>query len=101
MNPVLDLSSRLTVLPAVYGSGDFALQVRRRLRQRPFDCLAVALPPSLGPAVEAGVAALPRISVAVQAEVALDASYSYVPIDPCQAVIAAVREAVGPGTSSC
>ena len=97
MNPVLDLSSRLTVLPAVYGSGDFALQIRRRLRQRPFDCLAVALPPSLGPAVEAGVAALPRISVAVQAEVALDASYSYVPIDPCQAVIAAVREAMDSG----
>jgi len=94
MNPVLDLSSRLSVLPAVYGSGDFALQVRRRLRQRPYDCLAVALPPSLGPAVEAGVADLPRISVAVQAGAAVVASYSYVPIDPCQAVIAAVREAM-------
>ena len=87
MNPVLDLSPRLTVLPTVYGSGDFALQVRRRLRQRPYDCLAVALPPSLGPAVEDGVAALPRISVAVQAEVSVEVSYSYVPVDPCQPLV--------------
>ena len=99
MNPVLDLSPRLTVLPTVYGSGDFALQVRRRLRQRPYDCLAVALPPSLGPAVEDGVAALPRISVAVQAEVSVEVSYSYVPIDPCQPLIAAVREAMDSGAA--
>lgn len=99
MNPVLDFSPRLTVLPAVYGSGDFALQVRRRLRQRPYDCLAVALPPSLGHVVEEGVAALPRISVAVQAEASVVASYSYVPIDPCQAVIAAVREAMASGAA--
>ena len=99
MNPVLDLSPRLTVLPTVYGSGDFALQVRRRLRQRPYDCLAVALPPSLGPVVEDGVAALPRISVAVQAEVSVEVSYSYVPIDPCQPLIAAVREAMDSGAA--
>ena len=100
MNAVLDFSPSVSVLPVVYGSGDFALQVRRRLRLQRCDCLAVALPPSLGPCIEEGVAALPQISVVVQAETAVDeteSSYSYVPIDPCQGVIAALREALHAG----
>lgn len=97
MNPVLDLSPRLTVLPAVYGSADFALEVSRRLRGQPCDCLAVALPPSFASAVERGVELLPRISVAVQPEPALEGSCSFVPIDPCQAMIAAIRHALEQG----
>ena len=94
MSAVLDLSPRLTVLPIVYGSGEFALRVRQRLRRSSYDCLALALPPSLGPLVEEGVGALPRISVVVQSEASVSESCPYVPIDPCQGIIAAVREAV-------
>ena len=94
VSAVLDLSPRLTVLPIVYGSGEFALRVRQRLRRSSYDCLALALPPSLGPLVEEGVGALPRISVVVQSEASVSGSCTYVPIDPCQGIIAAVREAV-------
>ena len=96
-NPVLDLSDRLTVLPILYGSGDFALEVRRRLLDYRPDCVALPLPPSFADAVERGVEALPHISVALQREVTLDAAYNFVPIDPCQGVIAAVRTAMDLG----
>ena len=107
MNGVLDFSSRATTLPIVYGSGDFALEVRRRLGDLDYDCLAVALPPSMGPAVEEGIESLPRISVALQTEPGIspydmgeqahpepDSSYNYVPIDPCQGAIAGLRDAM-------
>ncbi len=93
MNPVLDLSERLAVLPILYGSGDFAIEVRRRLLSLRPDCVAVALPPSFADAVERGVEQLPIISVALQREVTLEGDYSFVPIDPCQGIIAALRTA--------
>ena len=97
MNAVLDLSPRLSVLPIIYGNGDFALEVRRRLRQQSCDCLAVALPPSFASEVEKGVELLPQISAVLQSEATLEGSYSYVPVDPCQGVIAAIREAMDAG----
>ena len=94
MNSLFELSPHLWVLPVVYGSGDFALEVRRRLRDQPCDCLALPLPPSFANAVERGVELLPQISVALQAEPDLEGAYSLVPIDPCQGVIAALRHAL-------
>ena len=88
MNPVLDLSSRLRVLPIIYGSGDFAMETRRRLQIMKPDCIAVALPPSFADAVEEGIARLPQISLAIQREISLEGDYNCVPIDPCQGVIA-------------
>ncbi len=97
MNPLLELSPRLWVLPVVYGSGDFALEVRRRLRDQHFDCLALPLPPSFASAVERGVELLPQVLVALQAEPDLEGAYNLVPIDPCQGVIAALRHAMEQG----
>ena len=97
MNRVLDLSPRLSVLPLVHGSGDFALEVRRRLRQLEGDCVAVALPPSFADEIERGVERLPQISVVVQPEATPEGSYNFVPVDPCQGVIAAIREAMERG----
>ena len=42
----LQFGPRITVLPVVHGSGDFALEVRRVLLAEKFDCLAVPLPES-------------------------------------------------------
>lgn len=75
--------------------------------QRKFDCVAVPLPPSFQQQVTAGVELLPRITVVVQDETdpysasdwAPEAAapqqrtMNYVPIDPCQPVIAALRVA--------
>ena len=96
VNDVLDLSSKLTMLPILYGSADFALDVRRRLQSMTFDCLAVALPPSFEAPVEEGIGALPQITAVVQGEVLADReeACNYVPVDPCQGLIAAIREAM-------
>lgn len=90
----LRLSPRIRVLPVVHGSGDCAVRVRDELLANTPDCLAVPLPPSLQSQVEDAVRGLPIVSAVVQRDADGD-GYSYVPIDPCQAVIAAVRLALG------
>ena len=96
----LTISPRIRVLPIIHGSGDFAVQVREELLSRPYDCVAVPLPPSFQEEVEAAVDRLPAISVVVQVDAEVErrrdggrAGFSYVPIDPCQGVIAAIRTA--------
>lgn len=93
----LALSDRIDVVPVVHGSGDCAVETRRRLLESGYDCLAVPLPPSfqvVGDAAES----LPFLGAVVQREQAPwstdeQQTASYVPIDPCQPVIAAIRSA--------
>ncbi|MBI3128451.1 MAG: hypothetical protein HYZ11_12670 [Candidatus Tectomicrobia bacterium] len=117
----LSLSPRIRVIPVVHASGDFAQEARDRLLRLEPDCLAVPLPPSFEESVEAGVEALPRVSLAAareeegawsreweredeeeesgEGEGEEDApdlpAFNYVPVDPCQAVVAALRTAMG------
>ena len=95
----LKIGSKIRVLPIVHGSGDFAIKVREELLARPFDCLAVPLPQSFQEEVESAVERLPAVSVVVQRDAEDDDApglgFSYVPIDPCQGVIAAIRTAIG------
>ena len=107
----LKLSPKITVLPLIHGSGDFAVETRRIMLQHEFDCLAVPLPPSFQEDVEAAIDHLPAISMVIQHAPKEFPSepwsnndddereggrsfVSYVPIDPCQAVIAALRIAL-------
>src|SRR5438046_7465566 len=90
----LRLGPRVRVLPIIHGSGDFAVRVRDDLLAGPCDCVAVPLPPSFQDAVEDAVRQLPRVSAVVQRDADGDGC-SYVPIDPCQGVIAALRLARG------
>lgn len=91
----LRIGRKVAVLPVIHGSGDFALRVRQELLDRPYDCLAVPLPPSFQADVEAAVLRLPAVSAVIQRDA--DAPdddgprFSYVPIDPSQPVIAAIR----------
>ncbi|MFW6162785.1 MAG: hypothetical protein ACODAJ_08425 [Planctomycetota bacterium] len=105
MSAVLDFSERVACVPIVHGSGDFALEVRRRMLAERFDCVAVPLPPSFQADVEAAVERLPAISMVVQPSsgwvdpVCRDAeepsrALSYVPVDPCQGAIMALRIAL-------
>ena len=64
----LTISPRIRVLPIIHGSGDFAIQVREELLSRPYDCVAVPLPPSFQDEVEAAVDRLPAVSVVVQVD---------------------------------
>lgn len=109
---VLTLGRNIKLFPVIHGSGDFAVEVRRLMLAQRFDCLAVPLPPSFQSEVEAAVERLPSVSVVLQREPltafsgattdfrtgvedeedeAAFAGASYVPIDPCQPVIAALR----------
>src|SRR6266436_90108 len=95
----LTISPRIRVMPIIHGSGDFAIQVREELLSRPYDCVAVPLPPSFQEDVEAAIDELPGVSIVVQIDAESDESerigesegegetgFSYVPIDPCQGV---------------
>ena len=111
----LQFSDRITCLPIIHGSGDFAIEVRRVMLSEQFDCLAVPLPPSFQADVERAIAFLPSVSFVVQRETPSiefqewtgfesdkepedpsEASQfaSYVPIDPCQGVITGLRIAI-------
>lgn len=115
LHAALRISPRISVLPIIYGSGDFALEVRRAMLDNEFDGLAVPLPPSFQDDVESAIPSLPTPSIVTQAETPRyetlwtpesdeeedeedDPDYrtlSYVPIDPCQGVIMALRVALG------
>src|SRR5262245_18250299 len=111
----LKISPRITVLPVIHGSGDCALEVRRRMLEAKFDCVAVPLPPSFQRDVERAIEHLPAITLVTQTEPPkfagaewspdrdtdddepsgdVPASVSSGPIDPCQRVIAALRIAL-------
>lgn len=115
--PLLRISPRTAVLPVIHGSAQCALQVRRWMLEHHFDCVAVPLPQSFKASVEQAVLELPIPRVVLQAsssanapqfwtnldgdegEIGEDDSeiwpWSYVPIDPCQPVIMAIRAALG------
>lgn len=94
----LRIGTRIRVMPIIHGSGDFAIRVREELLSRHYDCVAVPLPPSFQDDVEEAIERLPAISVVAQLDADPDDTthgFSYVPIDPCQGVIAALRVAIG------
>lgn len=93
MNPIFILDERVSLLPVVHGSADFALEARRILLRERWDCLAVPLPPTFRDASLESIQDLPRIRAVVKAEPG-DAAWNYIPIDPCQPVIAAIRIAM-------
>ena len=109
----LQIDDSLTLLPVVHGSASYAVAVRRYLLENRFDCISIPLPKSFSAGVIAGVEKLPVVSAVVQLSPEVDLfaedenehvasdedSHSgliatYVPIDPCQAVIAAIRFAM-------
>ena len=90
------IGPRTRAMPIIHGSGDFAITVREALLARSYDCLAVPLPPSFQDDVEAAVDRLPIISAVLQRDSDGESDgCSYVPIDPCQGVIAGIRTAMG------
>ncbi len=103
----LQFDDSLTLLPVVHGSASYAVAVRRFLLEHSFDCIAIPLPASFRNCVLSGVEQLPTPNAVVQlATLEFDSNdsvsksngleelvrnASYVPIDPCQAVVAAIR----------
>ncbi|SVD29120.1 uncharacterized protein METZ01_LOCUS381974, partial [marine metagenome] len=86
---IFSFKDKIRVLPVVHGSGHFTRIVRDRMLSSKCDCLAVALPPEYQPSVEQGLDLLPTISLSCLEEE--NGSVTYVPVDPCQPVIMALR----------
>lgn len=116
---LLQLSNKTAVLPIVHGSGQFANTAVDWLLKYAFDCVAIPLPPSFQHPVEEAILDLPIPSVVIQRPAIWtpdplteysanwdrsstngesnqhDAVVNYVPIDPCQGVIATIRSCMG------
>ncbi|MEL7496850.1 MAG: hypothetical protein AAFN77_04525 [Planctomycetota bacterium] len=109
---VLKIGPHVTAVPVVHGSGDFAWEVRRIMMSESFDCVAIPLPASFQTTVEQAILSLPTPSVVFQKDLpdyqlswspddqptdddSQERGASFVPIDPCQPVIAALRTAMG------
>ncbi|MCD0463324.1 hypothetical protein [Roseiconus lacunae] len=116
---LLRLGDRIAVLPVIHGSGQFSQTVRRWMLEQDFDCVAVPLPASFQEPVESAILDLPHPSIVIQTPSPKFPSFgesydpeasvsdddetidpdddpaSYVPIDPCQPVIMAIRAAMG------
>jgi hypothetical protein len=89
---IFTLSDKIEAIPIVHGSGNFTGEVRRRLLASGLDCLAVALPPEYQATVEAGIERLPQITLSGLVEPG--GAISYVPVDPTQPAILALRIAM-------
>lgn len=100
-DPFLSLSPKIKAFPLIHGSGDFAGLVRREILSGEYDCLALPLPPSFKIALEEGTHRLPLITAAFLGEKGEEGipSYSFVPIEPCQPLISALRVALQEGIS--
>lgn len=96
---VFRLSPRLYVVPIRHGSADVARAVRDLSLAQRFDCVSLPLPASVEEPVEEGIRRLPVVSVVVMPEPDRDErpACSYIPLDPCQPVIATIRMAMEEG----
>lgn len=96
---IFTLSPQIRIVPLLHGSGDMAQEVREALIQHPYDCLAVPLPPSAEPVLEAAIEDLPSIHVVLYSEPDQDDHpvANFIPVDPCQPVIMGIRVARGEG----
>ncbi len=98
-NAVFRLSPRLHVVPIRHGSADVAQTIRDLWLTHRFACVSLPLPASVENLVEEGIRRLPVISLVVMPEPDRNehSEHSYIPLDPCQPVIATIRMALEEG----
>ncbi len=110
-NDPFRLSSRLQLLPVVNSDGAYARAIEKWLYNQEFDAMVVPIPSAFRTQVLDAVTRLPSLACVLQTETlgwSSDLNSSgeneeltnhqrafYVPVDPCQAVIAAIRFAIG------
>lgn len=89
MVPLLRLGKNIDCVPIIHGRCIFAQEVRRVFLSKDYPCVAVELPPSLGPTVLEAVQSLPLITAVVYQE--NSGEHCYVPVEPGEAIIEAMR----------
>ncbi|WP_456433667.1 hypothetical protein [Thermosulfuriphilus sp.] len=88
-------SSKITILPALHGSLEFAWAIGRRLQRLSPEAIAVELPPTLKEAVLRGVRRLPYLSVVTYED--SQGQTVYLLIEPADPFIEAVRQGLERG----
>jgi len=93
---VLKLGKYIDAAPSIHQRSVFAAEVRRLFLKKRYSAVAVEFPPFLHKTVMQGISRLPVISMAVYSYTLADgeSAYAYVPIDPCDSIIEALRLAV-------
>jgi hypothetical protein len=87
----IPLSPRISAFPVRHGRAPFAMELRKLLWNRRFDAFAFALPASLKEAALEGAESLPSIRALV---IRVDGLVrAYMPFDPCDAYVEAMRQA--------
>lgn len=87
----MQLDTSIEVLPILHGRAEFSRQLRSICLSRKFDCIAVDLPGVFEPFLTEAVEALPIIETIVARDRATEKLF-YLPIDPCDATIEAIRQ---------
>jgi hypothetical protein len=85
------LPGKLFFLPVVPGRFEFALEVRKRLLQQVPDVVAVEFPVTLGEILLQAVKRLPEISVLVHEDEHDPQRGVYLPVEPADPIVEAVR----------
>jgi hypothetical protein len=91
---------RITYLPVVPGRIEFAWRVRRHLMASKPGVVAVELPGSLEKLYDDAIARLPRMSVVMIPEKEEEEHATYIPIEPGDAFVEAIRSAHDIGAES-
>ena len=86
-------NSTLSLVPFLHGSVTFSERVRELCLERTYDCIAVDLPAPFEPYCAEAIDDLPVISAIVARHTASPEPLFFVPIDPCDGAIEAVRQA--------
>src|SRR5258706_16039395 len=88
----MDLTwNNIRFLPIVHRRVGFAAEVRRQAAEFRPEIIAVELPETLESWIVRGVLRLPQISAVCYEEDARPGELAYLPIDPCDVLIEAVR----------
>lgn len=94
MQPTPLQHQNIRFVPSIHQRMIFADEVRRIAGEWRPDCIAVELPPGLKQWIIRGVMQLPQISVVCHPVADREGSLFYVPIDPADSLIEAVRWAI-------
>lgn len=89
--PFHDVPAHLRFIPVVPGRLEFALEVRKRLLEQMPDVVAVELPVTLGEVFLRAVKRLPEISVLVHEDEDEPGRGVYLPVEPADPFIEAIR----------
>lgn len=89
MTDLLKIGNNITCVPIIHGRSIFAQKVRDFFLDDRYQCIAVELPPSLQDGVLEAVKQLPLITSVIYKE--QKKQYCYVPVEPGEAIIEALR----------